>query len=145
MFIFGEFNVFRQADARAILRKTHAALDEGGFLLLEPHTFAGVRKCGEENWWHAAEQGLFSEHPHLTLYESAWDRESRTTTERYFLVDAASGQVTRHAATMQAYTEAEYTSLLLDCGFGEVAFYPSLTGEEEASQQALCAVLAIRE
>ena len=44
MLIFGELNVFPRAAAHQILAKAHAALDEGGILVLEPHTFAAVRR-----------------------------------------------------------------------------------------------------
>jgi len=144
MLIYGEFNVFTRADAERILRKARAALDEGGLLLLEPHTLAAVCQLGEQCWWHAAERGLFSEHPHVLLYESKWERESKTTTERYFVLDAATGATTRHAATTQAYTDAEYTALLADCGFGGPAFYPSLCGAPDESQPALFALVAVR-
>jgi SAM-dependent methyltransferase len=144
MLIFGEFNVFRTSDARSILCKVHEALTGTGLLLLEPHTFAAVCQLGDKSWWHTAEQGLFSKRPHLTLYESWWNRELKATTERYFVVDAATGSVTRLAATTQAYTEDEYLSMLLECGFSEVKAYPSLTGEGEASQPELFVLLAAK-
>ena len=144
MLIFGEFNVFSRASAAAILRRAHAALDDGGQLVLEPHTLATVCRLGDQTWWQAAERGLFSKNPHLLLYESAWDREGRTTTERYYVVDAATGSVTRHASTMQAYTDAEYEALLAECGFGEVQFYPSLCGEEDGAQPELFALVAVK-
>lgn len=144
MLIYGEFNVFSRADAAAILHKARAALDDGGQLVLEPHTLAIICELGDQTWWHAAERGLFSETAHLLLHESAWDRESRTTTERYYVVDAATGGVTRHAATMQAYSDAEYTALLAECGFEETRFYPSLCGDEDGAQPGLFALVAGR-
>jgi SAM-dependent methyltransferase len=142
MLIFGEFNVFRQSEAQAILRKAHAALVSGGLLLLEPHTFAAVCQLGGRSLWHSVEQGLFSDRPHLVLYESLWDREHKTTTERYYVIDAATGTVARHAATLQAYTEIELAGILTECGFGEPRFYPSLIGVEDRSQQDFLAVVA---
>ena len=142
MQIFGEINVFTQADAVTILEKARASLIEGGTLLLEPHTLAAVCQLGNECWWQAAEHGLFSEDPHLLLYESHWDREGRTTTERYHVVDAATGSITRHASTMQAYSEAGYQDLLENCGFGAIQFYPSLCGDQDGSQPALFVLVA---
>ena len=43
-----------------------------------------------------------------------WDEESRTTTTRYFIVDAASGEVTAHALTEQAYTQDDLRGLLTE-------------------------------
>jgi SAM-dependent methyltransferase len=143
MLIFGEFNVFKPTDARAILRKVHAALDEDGQLVLEPHTFSWMRAMeAEATSWHSAESGLFSEKPHIYLYECFWHAEAQATTQRYFIVDAASGEVTRHAVSMQAYTDAQYESLLAECGFADIQFYPSLRGIEDESQQQLLAIVA---
>ena len=142
MQIFGEFNVFARSDATVILNKARASLIDGGLLLLEPHTLAAVCQLGDECWWQATEYGLFSEEPHILLYESHWDRESRTTTERYHEVDAATGRVTRHASTMQAYSDADYTAMLAECGFSQPQFYPSLCGVEDDTQPALFALVA---
>lgn len=132
MFIFGEFNVFKPEDIRHILRKAHAVLRPGGMLLLEPHTFAAVEKEGRTppSWW-ATPHGLFSAQPHLGLTENFWDAERAVATTRHYIVDAATGAVTRHAASMQAYTDAQYRDLLTECGFKDVTFYPSLMGEPE--------------
>jgi hypothetical protein len=143
MLIFGEFNVFTPADARLILRKAHAALDEGGLLLLEPAHFESVRERGlARSTWYSADSGLFSDRPHLVLEEVFWDEESRTNTTRYYVVDAASGEVTAHASTEQAYTEDDLRALLAECGFGEARFYPSLTGEQDETQKDLIALVA---
>jgi SAM-dependent methyltransferase len=131
MFVHGEFNAFRRADAERILRKAYRALTDGGLLLLEPHTFSAVQQVGEAHpSWYSAEAGLFSDRPHVCLQESFWDAERRTATERYMIIDALTGDVTRHASTMQAYTRDEYRSLLGTCGFSEVAFHDSLAGTE---------------
>ncbi len=137
-FIFGEFNVFSREDAEHILEKAHRALAPGGQILLEAHTLDAVRKIGElPRSWHAVDQGLFSDDPHVSLYESFWDAEGRTTTERYFIVDAATGDVTLHGASIQAYAEEEYRRLLEDHGFQEIAFYPSLLGDVDETAQDL--------
>ncbi len=143
MFIYGEFNVFRHSDARMILDKAYDALAEGGLLVLEVHTFAAVRQQGGNSWWYTTESGLFSEKPHICLYESFWDPEQEAVSERYYIVDALSGEVTPHASSMQAYTEEGYESLLTSCGFVDVEFQPSLKGEVDESQ-ALFVVLVAR-
>jgi SAM-dependent methyltransferase len=131
MLIDGELNVFRPADARRILDKANQALVAGGRLLLEPHTFAVVQRMGEEEpSWYSSPGGLFSPQPHLCLQENFWDAASGTATTRYFVVDAASGQVTRYAQSFQAYTDDDYRALLAGSGFEAVQFYPSLTGDE---------------
>ncbi len=146
MLIFGEFNVFRPADARRILEKARAALADGGMVLLEPHTFDAVRETGQQSAsWYSSESGLFSDRPHMCLEEHFWDEGSRASTTRYFVVDAATGEVTQHAASMQAYTDDEYAGMLLECGLGDARVLPSLTGAEDESQDRFLVVTARRE
>jgi hypothetical protein len=57
-------------------------------------------------------------------------------------VDAASGQVTRHAETLQAYSDDAYRALLAECGFGGITFYASLRGDTDETQPGLIAILA---
>ncbi len=141
MFLFGELNVFRPADAQAIVRRAFRALRKGGLLLLEVHTHTCVRDIGRQpRSWYSAPSGLFSERPHLCLTESFWDAERAVATERFFVVDAATGDVTRHAASTQAYTDEQYRSLLADGGLAAVTFYPSLTGDPDEAQAGLMVV-----
>ncbi len=141
MMIYGEFNVFCPADARAILTKAFAALKPGGRLLLEPHPEDFIRQLGKApSTWYTAQSGLFSDQPHLMLFEACWDESARVVTNRHILVDAATGEVTRYAASYQAYTTAEYVSLIESCGFSHIEFFPSLTGEEDGSN--LIAIVA---
>jgi SAM-dependent methyltransferase len=143
MLIFGEFNVFRPSDARAILRKAHRALEDDGLLLLEPHTFAAVRTIGQrESHWYSRERGLFSDKPHLCLQEHSWDSATNTATIRYFVVDAASAAISDYAQTFQAYPDSEYRSLLADSGFDDVELFPSLPGTPSASRRRLIAFVA---
>jgi SAM-dependent methyltransferase len=143
MSIFGEFNVFRPADARHILEKAYHALVEGGSLLLEPHTDAAVRKIGEgAPSWYSSPGGLFSERPHLYLSENFWDVENAVATTRYFIVDALTGEVTRHAASVQAYTTEQYQSLLESQGFAGVTFYPHWNGDVDQAPGDLVVIVA---
>ena len=143
MLIFGEFNVFRPADARRILDKAHLALLPGGLLLLEPHTWAAVQRMGERGAsWYSAPGGLFSDRPHIVLEENSWDDVSAAATRRYFVVDAATGEVAPYAQSFQAYTDARYRDLLVECGFEGVRLYPSLTGVEDESQNTLMAIVS---
>jgi ubiquinone/menaquinone biosynthesis C-methylase UbiE len=141
MFIYGEINVFCPADARTILTKANKALRVGGRLLLEPHPDHVIRELGNQQpTWYTTESGLFSDRPHLMLQESFWDEAARAATNRYMLIDAATSQVTRYAASYQAYTHAEYHDLLEATGFSHIEFFPSLTGEDEGGN--LIAIVA---
>jgi len=143
MLIFGEFNVFRPDDARLILRKAHAALNPGGKLLLEVTTFDAVYEIGNQPaTWYSAENELFADEPHLCLMESFWNNDQSVAIERYYILDAASGEVTRYAASTQAYTEEQFREMLYNVGFSAVEIYPSLLGKENPSQRELFVLLA---
>lgn len=143
MSIFGEFNVFRPQEARGILEKACRALAPNGFLLFEPHTLKAVVKMGEAPpSWYSAKMGLFSEAPHLCLQENFWDAEDKVAVIRYYIIDAATGEVARHSSSTQAYTDQEYRSLLAECGFGEPVFYPALGGSTGNPEGDLMAILS---
>jgi SAM-dependent methyltransferase len=143
MLIFGEFNVFRPSDAQTILKKAHGALADDGILLLEPHTFDAIQQGGEApRFWYSSPKGLFLDTPHLCLQENFWNAEQSATTTRHFILDAATDSVTRYAQSMQAYTNEQYQSVLNECGFHDVTFYPSLFGEPDPEHQDLMAVVA---
>jgi hypothetical protein len=64
MMLYGEPNAFTAGDARAILAKAHAALREGGIVVLEAHTFAAVQRNGEQPpTWYSSTSGLFMDAP----------------------------------------------------------------------------------
>ncbi|MEZ4713614.1 MAG: class I SAM-dependent methyltransferase [Caldilineaceae bacterium] len=142
--IYGELNIFRPADARKLLRKMQQALKPGGLLLLEPHTYAAVHSFGDAlPRWSSSTGGLFSTQPHLVLTENMWQPETQTTTRRHYVVDAVSGRVTRYAQTFQAYTMAEYRTLLTECSFRIVDILPALGGTPAGLQPDIFAIVAM--
>jgi SAM-dependent methyltransferase len=143
MFIFGELNPFRPEDAQRILRKAYAALNEGGCVLLEVSTFASLQQLGHQrSTWYTLEQGLFSDRPHLVLFESFWDEAEAVATERFYIIDAETAEVTQHNISTQAYTDEQYRYLLQAAGFTDIAFYPSLIGQPDERQKDLIAIVA---
>lgn len=143
MFLYGELNVFRPADARAILRKAAEALTPGGILLLEPHRFSAVERLGATpGSWQTAEAGLFAETPHLWLQENAWDETARTATTRFFVIDAATGQVQPLNQTMQAYTDQEYERMLGEAGLTDIEFPPSFGTRDDVHGDTLTLIVA---
>jgi len=132
IFIFGAFNLSRPESVRLILKKAYDALRPGGLFLIEVSSLDAVDQIGNQpSMWYSAEAGLFSDRPHLCLMETFWDEDRSVATERFFVIDAETGQVTRHAASTQGYTEEEIEEMLLSTGFEGINFYPSLTGKEQ--------------
>jgi len=143
LYIFGALNILPTPDARAILKKAWAALAPGGCLLIESSSPDAVDQIGNQpSMWYSAEAGLFSDRPHLCLMENFWDEPTCTATERFYIVDTATGQVTHHAASTVGYTEEQLGEMLQQAGFHDLTFYPSLTGKEEALSQEMVVVTA---
>jgi SAM-dependent methyltransferase len=133
MLIYGEFNVFSPQNARKILMKARSALKPGGRLVLEPSPEAAIRALGVETpYWYTSHGGLFSAQPHLLLGEAFWDEPSKAATNRYYLIEG-DGTVTRYATSYQAYSDDEFASMLSECGFEDIRFWPNLTGTGERS------------
>ena len=129
LLIFGELNAFRRDDARAILAAARAAVAAGGALLLEVYTRESLeRDAAPRRSWYTRESGLFSDRPHLCLEESSWDARARARVDRYYVVDSASGKVSRYTSTGQAYELDEYRELLHGAGFPSAEMYPALDG-----------------
>jgi SAM-dependent methyltransferase len=143
MLIFGEFNVFRPSDSRLILDKIYTALGQGGYLLLEPHTYKCVQEMGESSpTWYTAQEGLFSDKPHLYLQENFWNHQKHVATSRYYVIDSQTMHIEHHAASVQAYTDIDYRALLIEMGYDEVEFYPSLIGIKDETQNDFFAILS---
>ena len=69
---------------------------------------------------------MFSDDPYLQLQESFWSDEDQAATTRYFVIDLASGEVNRYAASYQAYSDAELELQLRASGFSEIESHPDL-------------------
>ncbi len=121
LFLFGECNVFRPDDLRDILKRARGALRPGGCLLLEPSLPESIEQMGHAPAdWSAHAAGLFSDRPHLVLHEAFWDPGARVATDRYFIVDAETGVVERHAASQKAHAVDEICTMLRSVGFSTV-------------------------
>ena len=143
MLINGEFNTFRPAEVQALLQKSHRALNKNGLLLLEPHTFTGVKQIADmPARWTARQSGLFSDRPHLWLRESIWGEESQTTITRHYIIDTDSAEVTGHAETLQAYSDEAYQQQLQAAGFSNIQHFASLAGKPLPGQEDLCVFVA---
>lgn len=130
--IFGEINVFKREDFLKIAKKAKIALRKGGRLLLEAHTYETVREIAEgAPFWYSEESGLFSEKPHFCLIENFWHEDDQATSVRYYIVDAATGEVSKQAWSMQAYTEDDYEAILRAAGFNEIIFHDSFGDAED--------------
>lgn len=143
MLIFGEINVFHPDDAHKILRAAHAALDDDGMLLVEPHRYETVHQIGTRPpGWYTSRGGLFAEREHLCLIESFWSDRQQAAIERFYVIDGHSGLVQAHAATTQAYTTDEFNAMLAACGFSDIQIYSEWPGVDLLDQADLYVLTA---
>jgi SAM-dependent methyltransferase len=127
MLIFGELNVFRREEAQELLSRCAAALAPDGRLLLEVSTYDALCQKGNARAaWYAAEQGLWSDRPHIVLQEAHWDAASDTATTRYYVVNPETADVQTYAVTYQAYRDEGYAALLGRAGFEDIDVLPHL-------------------
>jgi len=138
LFVYGEFNVFKPADVKHVLKKAYDTLREGGVFIAEPNRYETVKREGTSPAvWYSSQGGLWSPRPHLCLMENFWDQENHVATTRYFIVDAETSDVTLHASSMVAYTREDLERMLRGVGFRDVVFYESLSGGEMDLDEAL--------
>jgi len=138
LFVYGEFNVFKPADVKHVLKKAYDSLREGGVFIAEPNRYETVKREGTSPAvWYSSQGGLWSPRPHLCLMENFWDQENHVATTRYFIVDAETSDVTLHASSMVAYTREDLERMLRGVGFRDVVFYESLSGGEMDLDEAL--------
>jgi SAM-dependent methyltransferase len=129
MMLHGQLNVFRRGAAADILRRAHNALAPGGRLVLEMQSCEYLHNDGRTGCdWTAAEGGLFSERPYLMLHESFWIEDAPARVDRYYIIDAATGQVDRHSLTTEAYSAEQIERLLTGAGFADVQLSADLGG-----------------
>jgi hypothetical protein len=74
--------------------------------------------------------------------ESFWDTDERVAITRYFIVDAATGEVARHTENLQAYIDEQYRARLIECGFIGVEFLPSLIGGVDETLEEFFVIVA---
>ena len=138
MLLYGQLNVLQRQEATDLVRRVTKALNPWGTLIVEPQTYDQVKTSGlAKPVWTSHPTGLFSPNPHLLLTESFWHEESGNATQRFYVVDAESGDVVRHAMTNEAYTEAELMSLLADQGLTAVTNVGPLPGSTDNSMTTL--------
>jgi SAM-dependent methyltransferase len=134
---YAEAEARKEGLAAAYLRRDVRAGDYGdgfglalgGILFLEAHPRAAIKNIGTgTSTWRTEEAGLFSDRPYVRLTENFWDEAGGTATTRYYVIDAATGDVSRHARTFQGYTEEEFRVLFRDAGFGDVSARPDFPG-----------------
>jgi hypothetical protein len=143
MMIYGQFNVFQRDRGLEILKNVHSALTPGGLIVLEIQSEAQVRREGQNPpSWYSAESGLFSASPHVVLQENFWDGDTRTTTNRFSIINGQSGRVESYSVSNEAFSTHELTDAVESVGFSDPKWFPSLTGNPVSGDLDLPVIVA---
>ena len=143
MLIFGEASVFPSDELLDIFRRSAAALTPSGRLVVETHTFDGVRDMATPAVHEfSLQNGLWSDRSHHGVRQSNWDVERSTVTQRYVILDDETGEIIVSTASYQARTDSHYRALLLAAGFQDVQCCLSLAGPDDAGQAGLVVYVA---
>jgi SAM-dependent methyltransferase len=141
----GEFNAFPLAESIELLENAAASLASYGLLVLEVHTAESIREIVQQPpSCYSTPSGLFSDAPHICLKDGSWSESEQASVERYFVIDASTGEASVYASTLQAYSEQQYCELLSSAGLPNVIRYASLEGSETPGQEAFFVLSATK-
>lgn len=127
LFLYGQLAVFPRDDAVALLRKTCRALRPGGRLCVELLDPDRVDKA-KSSWWFTDDKGLWGDRPFLHLGERHWDAESKTSVERYYILDLESAALSEVILCDQTYAIEEMAAMMRDAGFSHAIPHPNWAG-----------------
>jgi SAM-dependent methyltransferase len=127
LLLYGQLAVFPPDEAAALLGKAANALRPGGRLVIELLNADRVDKINS-TWWFCDDRGLWGDRPFLHLGERFWDETSRTSLERYTIMDLETAALTEIVLCDQTYTVEEMRGLLRAAGFAAVDVYPAWDG-----------------
>jgi len=133
-FSYGEPSVFSRSQLRRILVRAASCLSPAGWLLLEPHTPAGVRVMGEQApTTQRLDSGLFLERPHVLCSESSYDPVQQIGTRRYLVWEGPEHEIAAHYIWYQSYEAGELKALLVESGFdgATVAFHANQVDDNQ--------------
>ncbi len=129
-FWFGEFHSFRPTQARDFLPKLATLLRPGGLFVLEYQPW-DLFVQDDAATWSAVDSSPFSSRPHLWLEEFAWDEDSQSEIHVHWILDAASGAISRYAQCHQAWADEELLAALGQAGIVDVQEHAPITGVDE--------------
>lgn len=127
LLLYGQLAVFPRGEAVALLRMAARALQPGGRLIVELLNQDRVDKKSS-TWWYTDDTGLWGDRPFLHLGERFWDESAQVSTERYYILDLASAELSEIVLCDQTYALDEVVHLMHDAGFATVSAYLAWDG-----------------
>ena len=145
MMIYGQLNVFQRDRGLEILKNAYRAIKPGGSLVLEVQAKEQIREGGQSPpSWYSTPSGLFAETPHIVLQDNFWNEDVSASTNRFSIIDGATGGVRSYSVSNEAYTEGELINAIELAGFTDARWFPSLTGAPISKEQDLPVIVATK-
>jgi hypothetical protein len=137
----GRANALTPAALRALVSKARDALVAGGVLLLEVRTFQSVRDLARrERTWTPVPAQTQATRGCVRLQEARWDCGTWSAQLEQTTLDTRTGQARRAVHRVQAYSDAQYLSMLREAGLIDVTLFPpSMRDSGDGSLQVLAA------
>jgi SAM-dependent methyltransferase len=129
-FWFGELNSFPPQVARRILQQLVPCLKPGGLFVVEYQPY-DLFPQGHSKEWQACQSSVFSDDPHLWLKEYFWDEVTEVESQIHWIIDAATGHLTRYGQCHQAYREVDLVQLFAMVGLVDPSFHPPIADAGE--------------
>ena len=126
--IYCEFGAISTDDRTNLLKKIHSALKPNGLLIFDvfsPHHYTGI---DEYKNWEYAENGFFSNEPHLCLHSLYRYDEHKTFCKQHIIITERS---IRHINVWEhTFTKSELSHDLSSAGLSAKDFYGGISGTD---------------
>ena len=138
-----DFGVLSTEDRAGLLKKIYAALKPNGLLIFDvftPHQYVSRE---ESKSWEHAENGFFSDEPHICLHSLYRYDEKNTFCRQHIIITA---QEVRHINIWEhTFTKDELSLNLNAAGLSVRAVYGSMTGADYCGNENEMCVVAQKE
>lgn len=135
-FWYGEFHSFLPDIVRRFLSQMSGLLAVPGLFVLEYQPYETYLRQDIQEW-QACATSVFSDRPHLWLQEYHWDERQQSEINVHWIIDAASGELSRYAQCSRAYRDAELIAFVEGAGLERPSFHPPITGVSEKHEFAM--------
>lgn len=128
---FGEFHAFEQATAASLVSALATCMSPGGIFLVEYQPYDSFPREDSQEW-QAYTASVFSNLPHLWLQECSWHEPLQAEICVHWIIDAATGELSRYAQSHQAYRDEELCGIFAGAGLANPRFFPAIAGISES-------------
>ncbi len=135
-FWFGEFHSFPPDEARRFTAQLASTLAPAALFVLEYQPWELYPREDLQEW-RACDSSPLHDGPHLWLQEYHWDEGQQSEINVHWIIDAATGVLSRYAQCGRAWRDRELVDLCRAAGLARPVFHPPITGASERFEFAM--------